>query len=402
MRKRKLTVASVEKMRANPTKRIEVPDGVVAGLYLMVTPRGVKSWVVRYRHRGRPRKLTLGRYPTIELVDARRKARDALEAVEAGEDPAAAKQARRMPVAAPDTVASAVEAYAERYLKRNVRRWRETKRVLDLYVVPAIGDVALEDLGRWEIRQLLDGIIDAGKPIQANRVLSSLKAMLNWCVQEEIINSNPAAAVRRPTKERARDRVLTDDELKAVISACDGLGYPSGPLIKMLALTGQRRDEVRCMRWSEIDLDRALWTIPGDRTKNGWTHTVPLSAPVADLLHGLPRFTGGDFVFSSTSGETPYASLTKPKRRIDKASGVTDWTLHDLRRTAATGMGKLGIPGEIIARTLNHSKGAVEGVTARYDHAERTEAKRRALEAWAQHVVRILAADTPNVVELRR
>lgn len=402
MRKRKLTAASVEKMRANPTKRIEVPDGVVAGLYLMITPRSVKSWVVRYRHRGRPRKLTLGRYPTIELVGARRKARDALEAIEAGEDPAAAKLARRMPVAAPDTVASAVEAYAERYLKRNVRRWRETRRVLDLHVIPAIGDVALEDLGRWEIRQLLDGIIDAGKPIQANRVLSVLKAMLAWCVQEEIMDSNPAAAVRKPTKERARDRVLADDELKAVISACDGLGYSSGPLIKMLALTGQRRDEVRCMRWSEIDLDCALWTIPSDRTKNCRAHIVPLSAPVVDLLQGLPRFAGGDFVFSSASGETPYANLVKPKRRLDKASGVTGWTLHDLRRTAATGMGTLGISGETIARVLNHSKGAIEGVTARYDRAERTAAKRRALDAWAQHVVRILAADTPNVVELHR
>ncbi len=389
MPRRKLTVAAVDKMRAHPTKRIEVPDGVVSGLYLMITPKGVKAWVVRYRHRGRPRKLTLGRYPTIELVDARRKARAALEVVEVGEDPAGARQDRRAPVAAPDTVASAVEAYTDRYLKRNVKRWREAKRLLDLHVVPAIGDVALDNLSRWEIRQLLDDIIDADKPVQANRVLAAIKAMLNWCMQEEIIDVNPVAPMRKPTKERARDRVLTDDELGAVIAGCDGLGYPGGPLIKMLALTGQRRDEVRCIRWSEIDVDRALWTLPSDRSKNHRAHLVPLAGPVMDLLEGLPRFKG-DYVFSATSGATPYSNLIKPKRTLDKASGVSGWVLHDLRRTAASGMGLLEIPGETIARVLNHSEGSIAGITARYDRAQRTAAKRRALEAWAQHVMQLL------------
>ncbi|MEM7222904.1 MAG: integrase arm-type DNA-binding domain-containing protein [Pseudomonadota bacterium] len=393
MRIRSLTVAGVERLRPDPTRRLEVPDGIVSGLYLIIQPKGNRSWALRYRHHGRTRKLTLGKYPTVGLLDARERARDALGKVQIGEDPGAEKRTS----GSPSTVEEAYERYLSEHCKPNVKRWLEVDRLFKLHVLPDRKDIALEELTKWDVRETVRAVVEAGKPVQANRVLAAMRAFLNWTVSEDLLEANPANGVKRPTKEKVRDRVLTDAELHAILEACDDHGYPSGPLVKMLALTGQRRDEVRCLPWSEIDLEKKLWTLPAARTKAGRRHIVPLSDEVVDILEALPRFDG-PYAFTTTGGETSYANLVKPKRSIDKASGVSNWTLHDLRRTAATGMGALGIPGETIARVLNHSERAIAGITARYEHSDHIEAKRRGLEAWAQHVAG-LSGD--NVVQLR-
>jgi integrase len=401
MQTRNLTAKAIDKIQPDPSRRVEVPDGIVSGLYLVVTPTGSKSWALRYRFRTRPRKMTFGKYPTISLMEARQRARAALEEVQAGKDPARDKQARRAPLSAPDTVSETVVRYIEDHAKRKTRRWQETERLFRLYVLPRCGDLPLKDFNKWEIRPLIAGIVDDGKPVQANRVLAAIKTMLNWCVSEDLIDSNPAMAVQKPTRERIRERKLGNEELKAVIMACEELDYPGGSLIKMLVLTGQRRDEVRLLRWREIDLEHAIWTLPGERAKNGQSHLVPLSGLVLTLLDSLPRFPG-EFVFSASAGRSPYSNLVKPKRAIDKMTGVTDWTLHDLRRTAATGMGQLGIAGETIARVLNHSERAIAGVTARYNQHEYTAAKRHALEAWARHVEGLIEPQRENVVPLQK
>lgn len=397
MQTRNLTAKSVERLRPDPTRRVEVPDGIVSGLYLVVTPTGSKSWALRYRQRGRTRKLTFGRYPTIGLMEAREKAREALGRIQVGHDPAHDKLAHRI-ATAPETVSETIRRYMEDYAKRHTRRWQETERLFRLYVLPAVGDMPLKDLSKWSIRSLIAGVVEAGKPVQANRVLAAINALLSWCVREDLIDSNPAAAVQRPTREKARERKLTDAELKAVVAACDTLAYPGGPLIKMLALTAQRRDEVRLLKWSEIDIERAIWNLPGERAKNGQSHIIPLSKPVLDLLDSIPRFSG-DFVFSVTAGSAPYSNVVKPKRVLDKESGVTGWTLHDLRRTAASGMGQLGIAGETIARVLNHSERAIAGVTSRYNRHEYTEAKRQA-RRMGRHVEELVRAATINETEL--
>jgi integrase len=338
----------------------------------------------------------------MSLAKAREEAKAALQAVEEGRDPAGERQeAKAAPAPKRDTVEAVAADYVERHCKRNLRSWTETDRLLRKYLIPELGSRDVRELTRRDIRDLVDGVVDQGKPVQANRVLAAVHAMLTWAVDREILDVNPAAGVKKPTREKPRERVLSDSELVKVWNAAEQLGYPAGPYIKTLILTGARRDEAREMRWCEVDLDKALWTIPGERAKNGEPHVVPLSEAMQDLLRDLPWFAGGDYVFTAGDGAKPYANVIKPKKRIERDSGVKGWTLHDLRRTAASGMGDLGIAGETIARVLNHAEGQIAGITARYNRADQTDAKRRALEAWGKHVIGLTGKINPvNVVSL--
>jgi len=402
MARKTLTQRLVDGAQPPASGRAETVDTVVPGLALRVTAGGKKSFALLYRYQGQRRRLTIGRYPAIGLADARAKARAALETLEAGDDPGAQPEpAEAEAQPRRDTVAAVADEYLERHCKRNLRSWAEPERILRLYIKPELGEREVRELTRREVRDLVDGVVDSGKAVQGNRVLAVLHAMLNWALEREIIEVNPAAGVKKPTREKPRERVLNDDELVRVWRAADALGYPAGPCIKTLILTGVRRDEARLMQWSEVDLAKGQWTIPGERAKNGAPCVVPLAEAMLDLLDALPRFVGGDYVFTAGDGSTPYANLIKPKRRIERDSGVTGWRLHDLRRTAASGMGDLGIPGETIARVLNHSEGSIAGITARYNRADQTEAKRRALEAWAQHVTELVSGPSAgNVVAL--
>jgi integrase len=403
MQKMLLTDRKIRAWKAPEKNREEVADEALSGFYFRVTPNGKKSFSVLYRNSdGALRRYTVGRYPAKSLSDAREDAREIQRRVERGEDPAAEKKAEKHSAQPPkDTVEAVAEEYVKRYCKPNLRSWTETERILNKYVKPTLGKHHVRDVSRRDVRDLIDGIVDEGKPVQANRVLAAAHAMFNWAVEREIVEANPAAGIKKPTKEKARERILTDEELRKVWQTSEQLGYPASAYIKTLILTGARRDEAREMRWREVDLDKGLWTIPGERAKNGEPHVVPLSSDMKALLEALPRFDGGDYVFTATNGSTPYSNVIKPKKRIERDSGVKGWTLHDLRRTAASGMGDLGIAGETIARVLNHSERAIAGVTARYNRADQTEAKRRALEAWSQRVAEIVRGKKQdNVVAL--
>jgi integrase len=404
MPKEILTARSVEAWKPGD-KRVEVADAKAAGLYLVVAPSGAKSWACRYRFAGRPAKLTLGSYPTVGLADARRLARDALLEVASGRDPSEAKRQAKAekppePQREPDTVARMVGLYIDRHCKRNTRSWRETERLFGLHVLPAWGEREIRSIERRDVRELVDGIVDGGKPVQANRVLAALNGFFNWTVGRDILEVSPGQGVKRPTKEAARDRVLSDDELRAVWTAAGDLSYPAGPLVQLLILTGARRDEARELQRREIDLAAGLWRLPADRSKNREGRVIPLSRQAVDLLSGLPTFVRGDFVFSCDGGASAYSNLVKPKRRLDAASGVTDWILHDLRRSTATGLGDLGVAGETIARVLGHTERAISGVTARYARADHTETMRRALQAWADRVDSLGNRSADNVVAL--
>jgi integrase len=237
---------------------------------------------------------------------------------------------------------------------------------------------------------------EKGLRAQVNRVRSQVVAALNWAVEREYLDANPAAAVKKRKIEASRDRVLSNDELRAIWAAADALSEPSRSLVKAWILTGQRRDEVRCMQWSEVDLGRALWTLPAARNKGKRDHEVPLSAAIVGLL-GKPR--PGRPVFT-TDGHKPYAGQKRLKAILDRKSCVTAWTFHDFRRTASTGMAALHIPQDTIDRVLNHAKGTIAGT---YNRHEYLDEKRRALEAWAERVAFIVGAprDAANVVELR-
>jgi integrase len=221
-------------------------------------------------------------------------------------------------------------------------------------------------------------------------------AALNWAVEHEYLDANPAAAIKKRKIESSRERVLSNDELRAIWRAADALFEPSKSLVKAWILTGQRRDEVRCMTWSEVALDRALWTLPAARNKGKRDHEIPLSPAMIKLL-GKPR--PGKPVFT-TDGEKPYAGQKRLKAILDRESGVTGWTFHDLRRTASTGLAALHIPQDTIDRVLNPAKGSLAGT---YNRHEYLGEKQQALEAWAEHLAFMVGAarDAANVFELR-
>ena len=252
------------------------------------------------------------------------------------------------------------------------------------------------DITRRDVLDVLDRVVDSGAPIAANRTLSAIRKLFNWCVQRDIIAASPCAGVKPPTEERSRDRVLSDAELKTIWIAADQVEGPFGPLIKLLVLTGQRRDEVAKMQWSELDLKARLWTLPPERVKNNQPHEVPLSDAVIAILEFLPRLSGSPFVLT-TSGEAPASNYSKNKRRLDMllSANMPSWRLHDLRRTTASGMARLGINLPVIEKVLNHSSGSFAGIVGVYQRHSFAEEKRKALEAWANHIIEFVT-DNPG------
>lgn len=425
-----LTDMAIAKMQP-PAKRREIPDGRIRGLYLMLTPNGAKSWIVRYRFAGGQRKLTLGGYPVIDLKSARRLAEKARGEVAHGEDPAAQKQAQRAAAKAErerheDKVENVVAQFIERHAKPNTKDWKNTEGLLKREVIARWDGKRLGAISRPMVHGMLDEMMDRGAPIAANRAFAQLRKMCNWAISRGIIEQNPCVGVTPPTKETKRERVLDDKEIKLAWRAFESVGWPFGPLGKLLLLTGARLREVAGMKWSELNLDAQTWTLPKDRTKNKREHVVPLSEQALEVIELLPRIEGEgkgkvSFVFTTT-GKTPVSGFSRAKRGIDAAvlelqlkdaeargqpgadvAPVPHWTLHDLRRTVATNLQKLGVRLEVTEAVLGHQGGSRAGVVGVYQRYEWTDEKRAALNAWAHRLDEIVSDDDApsNVVEFK-
>lgn len=432
---RKLTDKAVENATAGASRR-EIPDALLPGLYLVVQPTGSKSWAVRFRFKGMPCKHTLGG-SGLSLAAARAAAGTALRRVAEGEDPREIKRRER----AADKLA--FDAIAREFLDRHARKhtreasWRETARILGYKPEPGktTGWVTtregvahewrhkqIGDITRRDVLALLDGHIDRGAPIMANRVLAAVRKLFSWALSRDYVAASPCAGVSRPAAETSRDRVLSDDELRLVWLAAERIGRPFGPVVQMLILALQRRDEVGEIRPAEIDFDKGLWTIPGERVKNGQAHEVPLSEAALSILRSAPiigRRRDG-YIFTS-DGEKPLGGYSKAKIRLDAAilailkeqaeargddpRRVTPperWTLHDLRRTGASGMARLGINLPVIEKLLNHTSGSFKGIVGVYQRHAYAAEKRSAIVTWANFITD-LVSDAPrqNVVPLR-
>ncbi len=420
-----LTDATVKKTLPHATKRLEIPDGA-NGLYLVVQPlpSGKKTWAVRFRVEGKPAKMTLGDLDTFSLKEARDAAKAIMQKVASGENPARERvAAKRRSIDGEGTITALARQFIARHAQRNNRSWREPMRQLGFahaagedrsddaktFVVRPGSFLALHghrlpsDIRRADILAYIDDIVDSGKPIAANRTLAAIKKFFAWLVERDLLAASPADRVKAPSEERARDRVLTDAELAAVMREADAMGWPLGPMLKVLALTGQRRNEVAGMRWSEIDREKALWIIPGDRAKNGSTHSVPLADEVMAILEAAPSINRSDLVFTTT-GRTPISGFSRMKAALDKRLGDAiseDWRIHDLRRTAATGMARLGVPIPVVEKTLNHLSGSFAGIVAVYQRHSYDDEKRAALAAWARFLVALGTEQPANVVPLR-
>jgi len=398
----RLTVRSVETAKPK-TIRQEIPDAHMPGLYLIVQPSGAKGWAVRYRHQGITRKHTLGGYPALGLQDARQLGAKALRTVAEGRDPGREKIAAR--AAKADSVERVVEEFLERHVRRSnrPRTVQGTERLLRQHVLPRWRGRMLHEITRRDVLDMLDRVVDGGAPIAANRVHSAVRKFFNWAVARDILAASPCAGVKPPTPERARDRMLSDDELRLVWTATDRLGGTFGPLVKLLALTGQRRDEVARMRWDELDLDARLWTLPAQRTKNNKPHEVPLSNAALAVLQNVSRIAGSPFVLTTNGGASPVSGYSEGKRRLDALlPAVPAWRLHDLRRTCASGLARLGINLPVIEKVLNHSSGSFAGIVGVYQKHSFADEKRQALEAWGSFVTALVEGKPASkVVRLR-
>jgi integrase len=413
---RKLTDLFVERAKPPVRGRIEYFDAAFPGLALRITDKGGKSWCVFYRFNGRLRRFTIGHYPAIKPAQARKEAAAALERVREGFDPAEDKRARRdLRSPDPDSFSAVAYDYLDRHLAKNTAAstYLEAKRDLEHDALPKWRKRPIASISRRDVIDLVDGIVARGAEIQANRTLARLRALFNWAIEKDRVGISPLARMKPPTKERARDRVLTDDEVRWFWAGCDEIDWPFGPFAKLLLLTLQRRDEVASMEWSEVDLADRTWTIPRERAKNKRGHQVHVSDVAAAVLRSLPRVSDG-LVFTTT-GEMAVSGFSRAKCRLDaamfkakraelgasKGDVISPWTLHDLRRTGATGMARLNIPPHVVDKVLNHASGTIRGVAAVYNRFEYFEERRAALTAWGQYVDNLVSPVAPSVVGLR-
>jgi integrase len=414
---KKLTDLFVERVKPPAHGRAEYFDASFPGLALRITDKGAKSWSVFYRLHGRLRRFTIGNYPALKPADARREAQTALDRVRAGADPAEEKKARREQRSPEtETFGAVLDDYLERHLRPNKQEstYTEVKRALERDTLPMWCNRPIATISRRDVIDLVDEIIARGARVQANRTLAWLRAMFNWAIEKERLAVSPVAGMKLPTEEQARDRVLSDDELRWAWVACDEVGWPFCPLVRLLILTAQRRDEVAGMAWPEVALADKTWTIPREKMKNHIAHEVQLSNTALAILETLPHIGDAGLIFTTT-GDTPVSGFSRAKRRLDEAmlaakrkelgkhkgDAIPDWTLHDLRRTATTGMARLKIAPHVVDRILNHTSGTIRGVAAVYNRFAYLDERRAALEAWGRYVDNLITPVPANVVALR-
>jgi integrase len=391
----KITDLFAERVKAPTTGRVEFFDASFPGLCLRVTDNGVKSWCLFYRLHGRQRRLTLGKHPVIKPAQARREAQRALEHVREGIDPADLKRSRRDTRVV--TFGDLVTEYLERHARVNTRpsTFAQTRDDFARNILPRWQKRPIASITKGDVIALVDSIVDRGAAVMANRTLGRLKTFYKWAVAKDLVAVSPTATVEEPTNEEARDRVLSDDEIRWLWRACESVGWPFGPIGQLLLVTAQRRGEVAELAWTELDLDAAQWTIPRNRAKSDREHLVALSSLALGVLRPLPHYC--DLVFAREPGRPP-SSYSTAKHRIDEAmleakradvgnaDPIPNWTFHDLRRTATTGMARLRVPPHIADRVLNHTAGTIKGVAKTYNRFEYLDERRQALEAWGRFV----------------
>jgi integrase len=390
---KRLTDIAIRNLRARETQ-YEVPDG--KGLYILVHISGKKRFCVRYRFLGRTRKLTLK--AGISLAAARKAAADAMHEVEQGRDPGVTKQeaAEKAALAQRDTLAAVCEEYFARTGK-NLRSRGQQEAALARHVYPTLGARQIATIQRKEIIRLLDKIEDTAGPRAADLALAYVGKIMAWfSIRDETFRSPIVRGMARlKPSERARSRILSDDELRA-IWRCDMPG-PFPALVRFLLLTAARRTEASRMQWDEV-VDNGDWTLPASRNKVKVDLVRPLPPAALAVLDALPRIEGCPFVFTA-NGTRPFADYSGGKRDFDRACGVERWVLHDLRRTARSLMSRAGVPSDHAERCLGHVIGGVRGI---YDRHEFYAEKKQAYEALAAQILCIVNPPEGDVVPFQR
>jgi integrase len=395
MARQRLTAKFVENVKPSPVRQ-EIPDAG-SGLYLLLQPSGHRSWAVRYRVNGRPTKLTLGQWPAMTLHDARVAVAEAAKQVQLGNDPAKARQGAKLKAmeAAANTVAAVCASWLQREGKK-LRTADQRESIFKRLIYPAIGNRPIDSIRRSDIVAMLDRIEDRNGQRMADVTLATLRRVFNWyALRNDEFRSPFVAGMRRQKPaEHRRDRILTDDEIRKLWAATADGSVFSG-LVRFLLLSAARRNEAAGMKRDEID-DKGIWTLPASRSKTKTEIVRPLSKAALALIEQMPQIDGCPYVFTSTA-LTPLKQFSGPKRRLDDASGVVGWTLHDLRRTARSLLSRAGVNSDVAEKCLGHSRG---DIIERYDQHKYLAEMAHAFEALSGQIERIVNPPEGEITDM--
>jgi len=393
----KLTKANVARLKlpAGKTEVIHFDDtlrrfGIRVG--------GKRTWIVQYRAGAQQRRLTLGDVAAMSAETARKEAQRKLAKIDLGHDVQLEKvqaQARQAV-----TLGSVAGLYLDFHAaRRRANTVRETRRYLTQHFAP-LSAVPVDKVERKHVAARLGEITAESGATAAARARAALSAMFGWAIREGLATANPVSFTNRPDVPSARDRVLSDSEIAEVWHACRDDDY--GRILKLLILTGARRTEVGGMRWDELDTDKALWTLPAERTKNGRVHAVPLSPLALHVLERVPRRDGRDLLFGDGAG--PFSGWSKAKAALDKriAEPMRPWSTHDVRRSVATHMAELGVLPHVIEAALNHVSGHKAGVAGVYNKSKYEREVNAALALWADYVGALVEDRERKVIGIGR
>jgi integrase len=376
-------------------------DARTPGLALRVTDRGVKTWTLIFTSpkNGKRARMTLGAYPATTLARARGLAIEARGFLDEKRDP-------RDALAGPDgsmTVAALAQSYVSKHVRPHLRGASETERII-AHIVKLIGLVRLADLHRRDVNRCVDPLIARGSMTSAARTFAKARAMLRWAVARGDLDRSPMEGMKKPEEPAARERVLSDEDIRKIWAA--EFGSPYDQIIRLCLVTAQRSGEVAGMRVEEIDLARRVWTIPAARTKNQYQHQVPLSDMAASIIKDAIAVAGSaSRLFAAEAGAAISSRnhVAKAVARARTALGIAHWTAHDLRRTAITHMARLGVAPIVLGHVANHRTTTKAGVTlAVYSHYTYDAEKRAALELWADRLAAVVGGRVATVVPVGR
>jgi integrase len=377
-----ITDAWLRKLKP-PVEREDFRDRGTRGLQLRSSPSGVKTFSFVFRLGSKMGRATLGRYPDVDLKFARTKADEFRKLVSQGIDPRSEKRTKRR--LQEMTVELMVHEFIQTYAKPKNSSWKQAESNLRLYLSNFYGTQPISEVTRADIHQILDDLIARGKQTAANRALAHIRKFFGWLVERGYLNHSPADHIKPRHKESERDRVLSDAEIKAIWNAAEAMSGPYSAWLKLLLLCGQRRVETASMRRSQI-IDGS-WHLSATDTKNKQPHIIPLPNQAQRLVDQLIEKEDNFLIKSGRNGDRPVNGFSKAKLQMDRLSGVENWKFHDLRRTVATNLTKLGIDRLILQKIINHSE---RGVTQIYDRYSYMDEKREALQKWADKLDEII------------
>jgi len=396
----RLTVKTTDSLTLSPGKSDHIEfDDDVPGFGLRLREGGSRTWIYQYRIGSKQRRMVLGSAKSVPLSVARENACKLEAKVRLGSDPAMEKQIARL------DADNTFVVLAEQYLEARRRDWRSNTYIeVKWYLMErakSLHKVPIAAVSQRNVANLLNEVAESSGDVTSNRLRGTLSAFLGWVIREGIrLPEGNVASYTNKREERSRERVLSDPELRAIWAACQDDDF--GAAIKLLMLTGQRENEIGSLRWDEVRDEQIV--LPPERTKNKRSHIIPLSNPARAMLDRR-RVDGRRHVFGRFDGG--YSGWAKAKEKLDAriadaSKALPGWTIHDIRRSVATGMAGLGVQPHIVEAVLNHVSGHKAGVAGTYNRASYDKEKREALNVWAEHVMALVEGREAVVVPMKR